>query len=195
MDIKGKKIGIALTGSFCTFEKMFTELQKLKDAGADIYPIMSDASQTIDSRFGKPDTYVTKVKEITGKEPIISIPGAEPIGPKAYLDALAILPCTGNTAAKLANGITDTPVLMAAKAHMRNNKPLVISISTNDGLGMYLKNIGLLCNSKNIYFVPFGQDNYRTKPNSLVAHVELLIPTLEMALEHRQYQPILKDYL
>lgn len=192
---KEKKIGIALTGSFCTFEKMFTELQKLKDAGADIYPIMSDASQTIDSRFGKPDTYVTKVKEITGKEPIISIPGAEPIGPKAYLDALAILPCTGNTAAKLANGITDTPVLMAAKAHMRNNKPLVISISTNDGLGMNLKNIGLLCNSKNIYFVPFGQDNYRTKPNSLVAHVELLIPTLEMALEHRQYQPILKDYL
>ena len=195
MDIKGKKIGIALTGSFCTFEKMFTELQNLKEAGADIYPIMSDASQTIDSRFGKPDTYVTKVKEITGKEPIISIPGAEPIGPKAYLDALAILPCTGNTAAKLANGITDTPVLMAAKAHMRNNKPLVISISTNDGLGMNLKNIGLLCNSKNIYFVPFGQDNYRTKPNSLVAHVELLIPTLEMALEHRQYQPILKDYL
>lgn len=195
MDIKGKKIGIALTGSFCTFEKMFTELQKLKDAGADIYPIMSDASQTIESRFGKPDTYVTKIKEITGKEPIISIPDAEPIGPKAYLDALAILPCTGNTAAKLANGITDTPVLMAAKAHMRNNKPLVISISTNDGLGMNLKNIGLLCNSKNIYFVPFGQDNYRTKPNSLVAHVELLITTLEMALEHRQYQPILKDYL
>lgn len=195
MDIKGKKIGIALTGSFCTFEKMFTELQKLTDAGADIYPIMSDASQTIESRFGTPDAYITKIKEITGKEPIISIPGAEPIGPKAYLDALAILPCTGNTAAKLANGITDTPVLMAAKAHMRNNKPLVISISTNDGLGMNLKNIGLLCNSKNIYFVPFGQDNYKTKPNSLVAHVELLIPTLEMALEHKQYQPILKDYL
>ena len=194
MDIKEKKIGIALTGSFCTFEKMFTELQKLKDAGADIYPILSDASQTIESRFGTPDAYVTKVKEITGKDPIVSIPGAEPIGPKAYLDALAILPCTGNTAAKLANGITDTPVRMAAKAHMRNNKPLVISISTNDGLGMNLKNIGLLCNSKNIYFVPFGQDNYKTKPNSLVAHVELLIPTLEMALEHRQYQPILKDY-
>lgn len=195
MDIKGKKIGIALTGSFCTFEKMFTQLQKLSDAGADIYPIMSDASQTIESRFGKPDTYITKIKEITGKDPIVSIPGAEPIGPKAYLDILAILPCTGNTAAKLANGITDTPVLMAAKAHMRNNKPLVISISTNDGLGMNLKNIGLLCNTKNIYFVPFGQDNYQTKPNSLVAHTELLIPTLEMALEHRQYQPILKDYI
>lgn len=195
MDIKGKKIGIALTGSFCTFEKMFTQLQKLSDAGADIYPIMSDASQTIESRFGKPDTYIAKIKEITGKDPIVSIPGAEPIGPKAYLDILAILPCTGNTAAKLANGITDTPVLMAAKAHMRNNKPLVISISTNDGLGMNLKNIGLLCNTKNIYFVPFGQDNYQTKPNSLVAHTELLIPTLEMALEHRQYQPILKDYI
>ena len=194
MDIKGKKIGIALTGSFCTFGKMFEELQKLTDAGADIYPIMSDSSQTIESRFGKPDTYVTKIKEITGKEPIVSISGAEPIGPKGYLDALVILPCTGNTAAKLANGITDTPVLMAAKAHMRNNKPLVISISTNDGLGMNLKNIGLLCNSKNIYFVPFGQDNYKAKPNSLVAHVELLVPTLEMALEHKQYQPILKDY-
>lgn len=195
MKLQGKKVGIALTGSFCTFEKMFKELQKLVEAGADIYPIMSDSSQTIESRFGKPDIYITKIKEITGKNPILSIEDAEPIGPKAYLDVLAILPCTGNTAAKLANGITDTPVLMAAKAHMRNNKPLVLSISTNDGLGMNLKNIGLLCNSKNIYFVPFGQDSYEKKPNSLVAHTELLIPTLEMALEHKQYQPILKDYL
>lgn len=194
MDLKGKKVGVALTGSFCTFEKMFTELEKLTAAGADVYPILSNASQSIQSRFGKPDTYVIKIKEITGREPITSIEGAEPIGPKAYLDVLAILPCTGNTAAKLANGITDTPVLMAAKAHMRNNKPLVISISTNDGLGMNLKNIGVLCNSKNIYFVPFGQDSYEKKPNSLVAHTELLLPTLEMALEHKQYQPILMDY-
>lgn len=194
MNLNGKKVGIALTGSFCTYEKMFTELEKLTAAGADVYPILSNASQSIQSRFGKPDTYVIKIKEITGRDPIISIEGAEPIGPKGYLDVLAILPCTGNTAAKLANGITDTPVLMAAKAHMRNNKPLVISISTNDGLGMNLKNIGVLCNSKNIYFVPFGQDNYEKKPNSLVAHTELLIPTLEMALEHKQYQPILMDY-
>ncbi len=194
MDLKGKKVGVALTGSFCTFEKMFAELEKLAAAGADVYPILSNASQSIQSRFGKPDTYVIKIKEITGREPITSIEGAEPIGPKGYLDVLAILPCTGNTAAKLANGITDTPVLMAAKAHMRNNKPLVISISTNDGLGMNLKNIGVLCNSKNIYFVPFGQDNYEKKPNSLVAHTQLLIPTLEMALEHKQYQPILMDY-
>ena len=194
MDLKGKKVGVALTGSFCTFEKMFEELEKLTAASADVYPILSNASQSIQSRFGKPDTYVIKIKEITGREPITSIEGAEPIGPKGYLDVLAILPCTGNTAAKLANGITDTPVLMAAKAHMRNNKPLVISISTNDGLGMNLKNIGVLCNSKNIYFVPFGQDNYEKKPNSLVAHTQLLIPTLEMALEHKQYQPILMDY-
>ncbi len=135
-----------------------------------------------------------KLKAITGKEPILCIEGAEPIGPKGYLDILAILPCTGNTAAKLANGITDTPVLMAAKAHLRNNKPLVISISTNDGLGMNLKNIGLLCNTKNIYFVPFGQDNWEKKPNSLVAHTELLIPTLEYALEYKQYQPLLMSY-
>lgn len=194
MDLKEKKIGVALTGSFCTYEKVFTELQKLVDAKAEVFPILSDASQTITSRFGSPGQYIRRIKEITGKDPVTCIEGAEPIGPKGFLDILVILPCTGNTAAKLANGITDTPVLMAAKAHLRNSKPLVISISTNDGLGMNLKNIGLLCNSKNIYFVPFGQDDYEKKPNSLVAHTALLIPTLELALEHKQYQPILKDY-
>ncbi len=194
MNLEGKKIGVALTGSFCTFEKMFLELQKLKDAGAEIYPIMSHATQTITCRFGSPELYIEKIKEITGKTPIFCIEGAEPIGPKGYLDVLVILPCTGNTAAKLANGITDTPVLMASKAHLRNNKPLVISISTNDGLGMNMKNIGLLLNAKNIYFVPFGQDDCVKKPNSLVAHTELLIPTLEAALENKQYQPLLQSY-
>ena len=194
MNLKGKKVGVALTGSFCTFEKMFLELQKLKDAGAEIYPILSNTVQSITSRFGTPQLYIEKLTEITGKNPIIYIEGAEPIGPKGYLDILTILPCTGNTAAKLANGITDTPVLMAAKAHLRNNKPLVISISTNDGLGMNLKNIGLLLNTKNIYFVPFGQDDFKKKPNSLVAHTELLLPTLEAALEYKQYQPLLQSY-
>lgn len=194
MTLKGKKIGVALTGSFCTFEKMFVELQKLKDAGAEIYPIFSDASQTISCRFGNPDFYIEKVKAITDNEPIFAIETAEPIGPSGYLDILAILPCTGNTAAKLTNGITDSPVLMAAKAHLRNNKPLVISISTNDGMGMNMRNIGLLLNAKNIYFVPFGQDDCRKKPNSLVAHTELLIPTLEAALENRQLQPLLVPY-
>ena len=194
MDLKGKKIGVALTGSFCTFEKVFKELEKLKELGADLYPILSDASQKITCRFGSPEIYMEKLKVITGRNPILCIEGAEPIGPSGYLDILVILPCTGNTAAKLANGITDTPVLMAAKAHLRNNKPLVISISTNDGLGMNMKNIGLLLNAKNIYFVPFGQDDCKKKPNSLVAHTKLLVPTLESALEGKQYQPILLSY-
>lgn len=194
MELKGKKIGVAMTGSFCTFEKAFSELQKLRELGAELYPIFSDASQTISSRFGNPEVYTEKIKEITDRNPILCIEGAEPIGPGGYLDILVILPCTGNTAAKLANGITDTAVLMAAKAHLRNNKPLVISISTNDGLGMNMKNIGLLLNTKNIYFVPFGQDDCEKKPNSLVAHTELLCPTLEKALENKQYQPILLSY-
>lgn len=194
MELKGKKVGVAVTGSFCTFEKIFVELQKLMDAGAEVYPIFSNASQTIASRFGQPEDFLKKAEEITGRKPILTIETAEPIGPQAYLDILVILPCTGNTAAKLANGITDTPVLMGAKAHLRNHKPLVVSISTNDGLGMNLKNIGLLLNAKNVFFVPFGQDNYIKKPNSLVAHTQLLIPTLEMALENRQIQPVLEGY-
>ena len=122
---------------------------------------------------------------------MMTIAEAEPIGPKALLDILVILPCTGNTLAKLANGITDSPVLMAAKAHLRNNRPLLLSLSTNDALGMNMKNIGLLLNSKNIYFIPFGQDNPEKKPNSMIAHTELLIPSLESALEGQQLQPII----
>lgn len=194
MELNGKNIGIALTGSFCTYEKTFRILEELKSSGANLYPILSDAAQQISSRFGTPDYYMDRIREITGREPILTIETAEPIGPSSFLDILAIVPCTGNTAAKLAGGITDSPVLMAAKAHLRVNKPLVITISTNDGLGMNLKNIGLLFNSKNIYFVPFGQDNWEKKPNSLVAHMELLKPTLEMALEHRQYHPVLISY-
>lgn len=194
MELKGKNIGVALTGSFCTYEKTFRVLEELASLGANLYPILSDSAQQITSRFGEPAYYLDKIRSITGREPILTIETAEPIGPSSYLDILAIVPCTGNTAAKLAGGITDSPVLMAAKAHLRVNKPLVIAISTNDGLGMNLKNIGSLFNSKNIYFVPFGQDNWEKKPNSLVAHMELLVPTLEMALEHRQYQPVLISY-
>ena len=193
MKLNGKKVGVAFTGSFCTYDKMFPELQKLVDEGADVYTIFSGASQTIVSRFGEPQDFMRRAREITGRDPILTIETAEPIGPKGYLDILAIVPCTGNTAAKLANGITDTPVLMGAKAHLRNEKPLVISISTNDGLGMNMKNIGLLMNAKNIYFVPFGQDSCTKKPNSLAAHTDCLIPTLEMALDHKQIQPVLRD--
>ncbi len=194
MDLSGKKVGVALTGSFCTFDKIFVELEKLVEARADVYTIFSNASQHISSRFGSPEEFLKRAEEITGKAPILTIEGAEPIGPKGYLDILVIFPCTGNTIAKLANGITDTPVLMSAKAHLRNNKPLVISVSSNDALGMNMKNIGLLLNAKNIYFVPFGQDNPVKKSNSLIAHTEMLIPTLEMALEGLQYQPILQAF-
>ncbi|MDD6071453.1 MAG: dipicolinate synthase subunit B [Clostridiales bacterium] len=194
MEIKGKKVGVAFTGSFCTFDKIFIELEKLVAAGADVYTIFSESSQKIASRFGTPEEFLKRAEEITGRKPILTIGEAEPIGPKGYLDVLVIFPCTGNTVAKLANGITDTPVLMAAKAHLRNNKPLVISISTNDALGMNMKNIGLLLNAKNIYFVPFGQDNPIKKTNSLIAHTDKLIPTLEGALDGVQVQPILEAW-
>lgn len=194
MEIKGKKIGIALTGSFCTFERIFKELETLVASGAEVYTIFSDASQRISSRFGKPEEFLAKAEQITGRKPICTIAGAEPIGPQAYLDAYVIFPCSGNTIAKLANGITDTPVLMGAKAHLRNNKPLVISISSNDALGMNMKNIGLLLNTKNVYFLPFGQDDPIKKPNSLIAHTDRLIPTLETALEGKQIQPILQPF-
>lgn len=192
MSLEGKKIGVAFTGSFCTYKKVFEELKKLVDAGAEVQTIFSNASQTIDSRFGKAEDFVADAEKITGIKPMMTINQAEPIGPKSLLDLLVILPCTGNTIAKLANGITDTPVLMAAKAHLRNEKPLVVSVSTNDALGMNMKNIGLLLNAKHIYFVPFGQDDPVKKPNSMVAHTELLIPAVEAALQGRQYQPIIQ---
>lgn len=191
MSLKGKRVGVALTGSFCTYEKVFQELKKLTNEGALVQTIFSDAAGTIDSRFGKAEDFIKKAEEITKQKPMRTIPEAEPIGPDSLLDILVLFPCTGNTIAKLANGITDTPALMAAKAHLRNNKPLLISISTNDALGMNMKNIGLLLNAKNIYFVPFGQDNPEKKPNSMIAHTELLIPSLEAALHGRQYQPII----
>ena len=192
MKLKGKKIGVALTGSFCTYEKAFVQLRKLKEEGAEIVTIFSNVSQTIDSRFGSPQDFMKEAEEITGSRPLLTISQAEPIGPKSLLDLLIILPCTGNTAAKLANGITDSPVLMAAKAHLRNEKPLLISISTNDALGMNMKNIGILLNVKHIFFVPFGQDDPEKKPNSMTARTEMLIPAAEAALEERQYQPIIQ---
>lgn len=192
MSLKGKAIGVAFTGSFCTYDKAFTELQKLVDEGALIQTIFSDAAGSIDSRFGRAESFIEKAGEITGVKPMLTISQAEPIGPGSLLDILVLFPCTGNSLAKLANGITDTPTLMAAKAHLRNNKPLVISVSTNDALGMNMKNIGLLMNAKNIYFVPFGQDNPNKKPNSMIAHTELLIPSIEAALEGRQYQPVIQ---
>ena len=187
----GKTIGVALTGSFCTYEKVFTQLEKLVKTGANVQTIFSYSAGTIDSRFGNAEDFLKKAKELTKNPPMTTIAQAEPIGPKNLFDILVLLPCTGNTIAKLANGITDTPALMATKAHLRNNKPVLISVSSNDALGMNMKNIGLLLNAKNIYFIPFGQDDPVKKPNSLISNTELLLPSLESALEGKQVQPIL----
>lgn len=194
MSLLGKKIGVALTGSFCTYSHAFPQIKNIVENGADVQTIFSEASQTTNSRFGKATDFLKKAEEITSHPPILKTEDAEPIGPKSLLDILIILPCTGNTLAKLANGITDTPVLMAAKAHLRNNKPLLLSVATNDGLGMNMKNIGLLLNAKNIYFVPFGQDNPEKKPNSLVADTSQILSAIEAALQKQQLQPVIKCY-
>ena len=192
MDFSNYHIGYGITGSFCTFAQTRKAVIRLKEMGAKITPIFSYQTQTLDTRFGSAKEFVEGICEITDSEGIRTIPEAEPIGPNNYLDVMVIAPCTGNTAAKLCNGIVDTPVLMAAKAHMRNGKPLVIAISTNDALGMNFKNIGALMNMKNIYFVPFGQDNSKSKPNSMIAHLELLPETIESAMKGKQIQPVIQ---
>ena len=191
MKLENKRIGVAMTGSFCTFAKAIKGIKTLVEEGAKVQIIFSDSAQTINSRFGKAKDFIHTITEITGQEPMMSIEQAEVIGPTACFDLLLILPCTGNTMAKLVNGITDTPVLMASKAHLRNGKPLLISMATNDALGMNFKNIGYLLNSKNVYFVPFGQDDPVKKPNSMTADTGLLIPAMLEALKGRQYQPVL----
>ncbi len=191
MRLKEKKIGFALTGSHCTLEKVFPELEKLLEEGAEVYPIISSSVDQTNSRFGEATEWKTLLVKKTGQKIITSILAAEPLGPKMMLDGYIIAPCTGNTLAKLANGITDTAVLMGAKAQLRNQKPVILSISTNDGLGLNAKNIGTLLCTKYIYLVPFGQDSPFSKPNSLIAKTELLLSTLLEGLEGRQLQPML----
>ncbi len=189
--MNGKTIGFGLTGSHCTFAEVMPEIQKLIDAGANVIPIISYAVQTTDTRFGKTIDWQRQLTDITGNEIIRSIVEAEPIGPKGLLDLMVIAPATGNTISKLANALTDSPVLMAAKGQLRNLKPVVVAVSTNDGLGLNGLNIGRLLSTKNIYLVPFGQDSPSKKPNSLVARMELIKETCEVALENRQIQPVL----
>lgn len=190
MDLSSYTIGYGITGSFCTFEKTKIAVEELVKLGAAVVPIFSYNVQRMDTRFGGAKEFMEAVEEITGNHGIKTIQEAEPIGPKANLDVMVIAPCTGNTMAKLWNGITDSPVLMASKAHLRNQKPLVISISTNDAMGMNFKNIGNLMNTKNIYFVPFGQDDYKKKPASLIGDLKLLPDTIDLAMEGRQIQPV-----
>lgn len=191
MELKGKKIGFAMTGSFCTFKSVIREMENLKSEGADIFPIMSHNAYSVDTRFGNAEDFREKIENICDNKIIYTVKEAEPIGPKGYLDLLLIAPTTGNTLAKLATGIADTSVTMAAKAHLRNNKPVLVAVSTNDGLANAAKNIGILLNSKNIYFVPYGQDDFVNKPTSLVAKMPMITDSCKLALEGIQIQPLL----
>ena len=185
-------VGFALCGSFCTFKKVIPQMKRLVDEGYKVIPIMSHTAYNTDTRFGKAKDFNDEIEKICKEEIIHTITGAEPIGPKELLDALVIAPCTGNTLGKLANGISDTSVTLATKAHLRNQRPVIIAVSTNDALGASAKNIGLLMNSKNIYFVPMEQDDYINKPNSIVADFKYIPDTVREVLATKQQpQPIL----
>lgn len=186
-----KTIGFALTGSFCTFQRAIEVLKVVKDRYGDVYPIMSEKAANTDTRFGKASEFIKEIETICERTIIKTIENAEPIGPKAFLDILVIAPCTGNTIAKIASGITDSSVSMAAKAHLRNDRPLLLAVSTNDGLSGNAANIGLLLNRKNVYFVPYYQDDPVKKPNSLISDFEKIPEAIEDALSGKQIQPLL----
>ena len=183
-------IGFAVCGSFCTYSTMFSAMEQVAKVHT-LIPIFSHSSYTIDSRFGTAQEHIRRAEKICGKTPLATIAQVEPIGPQKLLDALIIAPCTGNTLAKLAHSIADGPVTMAAKSHLRNNRPSLIAVSTNDALAGAAENIGKLLWRKNYFFVPFGQDDPQRKPTSMVADFKLLLPALEAALEGKQLQPIL----
>jgi dipicolinic acid synthetase, B subunit len=189
-DIKDIKLGYAICGSFCTFRKSIEEMKRLAGKGADIYPIMSQNAYSLDTRFGMAADFIDEIETICGKSVIHTIPQAEPIGPRKLLDILVISPCTGNTLAKLASGVTDTPVTLAAKAHLRNARPLVIGVSTNDALAAAAKNIGALMNCKNIYFIPMSQDDPKGKPNSIVVRFDRTEDAILHAMKKTQLQPV-----
>lgn len=191
MRLKDVRVGLALTGSHCTLDEVMEQVQVLVNEGADVFPILSYAVDQVDTRYGSADKWKEALGKITGNPIVNDIVGAEPIGPGKLMDVIVVAPCTGNTMAKLANAITDTPVLMAIKAHLRNQRPVVLAVSTNDGLGLNAKNLGLLLNVKNIFMVPFGQDSPAGKPNSLKANMNLVTDTIVMALEGKQLQPVL----
>ena len=191
MSLSEIKIGYGICGSFCTFEKAFLAAKDLINKGAELFPIMSFNASNLSTRFGTAKDNTLKFENICNKKVINTIESAEPIGPKKMFDILVVAPCTANTLAKLALGICDTPITMAVKSHLRNSKPVVIAISTNDALAGCAKNIGILQNYKNYYFVPYAQDNFEGKPNSLVADFSQLSDTIEYALKGKQIQPIL----
>jgi len=188
--VKDITLGFAITGSFCTFDKALAVMEYFLKAGYNIVPIMSQNAYTTDTRFGTAEHFGRRITELTGRAIIHDISSAEPIGPERLLDAMLILPCTGNTLGKLAGGITDTSVTMAAKAHIRNARPLILGVSTNDALGTSAKNIGQLMNQKHVYLVPMRQDDHINKPNSIVADFESAGQAVESALAGIQCQPL-----
>ena len=190
--LEGKRIGFAMTGSFCTFSQVFPEAERLRDEGAELIPIVSDNVWRLDTRFYTAEQVRERLTSICGCEIRHTLPEVEPIGPKKQLDLLVIAPCTGNTLGKLANGIVDTPVVMAAKSHLRNGRPVLLAVSTNDGLGLCARNIGTLLACRNFYFVPFGQDSPEKKPASLVAKMDLIFEAACAALEGRQIEGVLR---
>jgi len=190
MKLNECRLGLAVTGSFCTIPSLIKQIDDIVKNVKSVTPIISENVAKTDTRFGTAAEFITTLEEKTGQTVISTIPQAEPIGPQKLFDVLAIAPCTGNTLSKLACGITDTTVTMAAKAHMRNNRPLVIAISTNDALGMSARNLGVLMNAKNVYFVPFYQDMPFDKENSLISDLALLLDVVEKALVGEQLQPL-----
>jgi len=184
------KLGLAICGSYCTFDRILPIAESLTEA-YELTAVMSENAAETDTRFGCAETVKERLAEITGKEVICTIAGAEPVGPQKLFDVMAVAPCTGNTLAKLACGIADSAVTMACKAHLRNGRPAVIAVSTNDALGANAKNIGELLNRKNIYFVPFRQDDPKGKPTSMISDLSLLGETVEAALEGKQLQPVI----
>ena len=185
------RVGFAFCGSFCTYDMAMTALEEVKRRYSDVTPIISEKSAATDTRFGAAHDFMKEMQRICDKRPIDSIKAAEPIGPQKLLDVMVICPCTGNTLAKLATGVTDSSVTMAAKAHLRNGRPLIIAVSTNDGLSGSAKNIGTLLDKKNVYFVPFRQDDPAKKPTSLVADFAKIPETIEAARKGEQIQPLL----
>ena len=189
--MRPERIGFAMCGSFCTFSRVLVELEKLCEQYETVVPIFSEASAGTDSRFGKAEDYLDRAKALCGRPVLRTLTDVEPIGPKQLFDLLVVMPCTGNTIAKLANGIADSAVTLACKAHLRNDAPIVLAVSTNDALGGNAANIGKLLARKHFYFVPFGQDDPAQKPCSLVADFTKLGATVSAALEGKQLQPML----
>ncbi|WP_179884867.1 dipicolinate synthase subunit B [Bacillus sp. AFS015802] len=190
MSVKGKRIGFGLTGSHCTYDAVFPEIERLVNNGAEVMPIVTSTVMNTETRFGKGEDWIKRIEDVTGHKVIDSIVKAEPLGPKIPLDCMVIAPLTGNSMSKFANAMTDSPVLMAAKATIRNHRPVVLGISTNDALGLNGVNLMRLISTKDIYFIPFGQDAPDSKPKSMVARMTLIQETIEAAMEGRQLQPV-----